>query len=354
MKQNKTIKKIIVYLCIISLIFILSPLPKATNAANIINASDTLSDSNRGATADHTIRFTNNIAIPANGYFEVVLQNEFGNITGGTCPVGGAESIPNTETYRCTFATGTSTGQHTLVLADVTNPDPGALTPTSYFVYIKSYNNTGGLLEKVDLKVAVIDEVIVTAKVPATLTFTISNVPTSTAVNGITTTGFGGTSTLAFNTLDTAASSTLGQALRVTTNADDGYIVTVEQDHDLVSNSSSTINSFNNSPDYTGSTTPETWKAPLNLLDQYHTYGHMGLTTDDADLTTYGYSDFQGSKYAGLNNMNTMVIMHHTGPSDGTTQNIGYAKVAYSIEIASLQEAGDYTNTLTYICTPTY
>jgi hypothetical protein len=154
--------------------------------------------------------------------------------------------------------------------------------------------------------------------------------------------------------LNTAASSTLGQALRVTTNADEGYIVTVEQDHDLVSNSSTTINSFNNSPDYTGTTTPETWTQPLNLLDKYHTYGHMGLTTDDADLSTFSYSDFTGSQYAGLNNTDLMVIMHHDGPSDGNTQNKGYIKIAYTIEIASLQEAGDYTNTLTYICTPTY
>ncbi len=354
MIKNKKIKKILVFLSIISLIFIISPLPKATNAASLTNASDTLSDSNRGAPANHTILFTNGVAIPANGYVEVVLQDEFGDITGGACEGGGAPSIPNTETYRCTFATGTTTGEHSLILTNVTNPDPGALTPTSYFVYLKTYNNSGGLLEAVDLKVAIIDEVIVTAKVPATLVFTISNVPTSTIINGETTTGFGGTSTLAFGQLDYNSSSTLGQALRVTTNADDGYIVTVEQDHDLLSNSSSTINSFNNSQDYTGSTSPTTWVAPLNLLDMPNTYGHMGLTTDDSDLSGSGYSDFTGRKFAGLNNADTMVIMQHDGPADGSTQDKGYIKVAYKIQISPLQEAGDYTNTLTYICTPTY
>jgi len=46
--------------------------------------------------------------------------------------------------------------------------------------------------------------------------------------------------------------------------------------------------------------------------------------------------------------------MYNGGPSDGTTDHVGVTQVAYSVRITSLQEAGDYTNTLTYICTPTY
>ena len=129
----------------------------------------------------------------------------------------------------------------------------------------------------------------------------------------------------------------------------------------LTSDSNSNINSFNNSPDGTGSTTAETWVTPRNELDQYHTYGHMGLTSDDADLNSLGtYNSFAPTdtdgitQYVGLNNTDPMPIMHHDGPSDGTTQNVGLSHIAYSVEIGSLQEAGDYENTLTYIATPTY
>jgi hypothetical protein len=179
-------------------------------------------------------------------------------------------------------------------------------------------------------------------------------------VNGVPTTGSTTATAIPFNTLDVSASSTLGQQLKVITNADDGYSVTVEQDHELLSNSGSNINSFDNSQDGTGSTTPHAWNSPTGLLDIYNTYGHMGLTTDDADLSTVsggGFAagaDFTSSKYAGLNATNTMIIMAHNGPADGSTQNKGLAKVAYSIRITALQEAGDYTNTLTYICTPQY
>jgi hypothetical protein len=49
-----------------------------------------------------------------------------------------------------------------------------------------------------------------------------------------------------------------------------------------------------------------------------------------------------------------MVVMHHDGPADGSTDNKGAANVAYTAEITALQEAGDYESTLTYIATPTF
>lgn len=43
------------------------------------------------------------------------------------------------------------------------------------------------------------------------------------------------------------------------------------------------------------------------------------------------------------------------GPADGSTAHQGRTRVGYKIQIGSLQEAGtDYTNTLTYVATPTF
>ena len=48
-------------------------------------------------------------------------------------------------------------------------------------------------------------------------------------------------------------------------------------------------------------------------------------------------------------------VFKNNGPADGTTQNIGTAKVGYKVEISPLQEAGsDYTATLTYVATPVF
>jgi hypothetical protein len=93
-------------------------------------------------------------------------------------------------------------------------------------------------------------------------------------------------------------------------------------------------------------------------LDQQWTYGHLGITTDDADLgtidTVTAVNDFTGRKYAG-NIDQPRLVFAHLGPADGVTQNKGKARVGYQIEIGDLQEAGnDYTNTLTYVATPTF
>jgi hypothetical protein len=48
-------------------------------------------------------------------------------------------------------------------------------------------------------------------------------------------------------------------------------------------------------------------------------------------------------------------VFKHNGPADGTTQDIGKARVGYKVEISALQEAGsDYTATLTYVATPVF
>jgi hypothetical protein len=182
------------------------------------------------------------------------------------------------------------------------------------------------------------------------LTFGIAPVnPASStnSVNGITVTSTSTPTALSFGTLDPNASSTVAHHLTVTTNADSGYAVTIEQGGELSNAAGATINSFNNSEDGVGSTTPQPWEAPHANLDDDWTYGHMGITSDDEQL-------FTGAQFIGLNSSDPFTVMSHGGPADGTTQSIGSARVAYSVQISALQEAGDYTANLTYICTPTY
>jgi hypothetical protein len=77
----------------------------------------------------------------------------------------------------------------------------------------------------------------------------------------------------------------------------------------------------------------------------------MGLTTNDASLSVL---DFSGSKFAGLNGTAPIEVMYNNGPAAAEIVGVGLARVAYEIEISDLQEAGDYSTTLTYICTPQF
>ncbi len=198
------------------------------------------------------------------------------------------------------------------------------------------------------MMVAIVDNIDVSATVAATLTFEIRPLATTTPINGATTTAASATTSLAFGTLQVGTSSIMGQELRVTTNADSGYTVTVEQDSNLTSAGGSDIDAFANG----ATSTPAAWAAPAGTLDSEATYGHFGLTTDDA--TGGGTQDFTSSKWRGLDNNVPVAVMYHNGPADGSTQDKGMAKVAYRIQISALQEAGDYTSVLTYIATPVY
>lgn len=341
------------------------PLPGMVQAVDsITDAQDLISDSDLGMTAVHTFTFKTGTTTPAGGYWEFSFDEAGSNFSGisdtnTTCAYGDANFTASStgNKVHCVATADEAATTTNMVISDVVNPS----TDGYYKVNVRLYNASDVLLERVDVMVYIIDDVLMTATVDSTLVFTVSGIDTNSTVNNIDCTATSTSDTLPFGTLVVNATSTVCQKLNVTTNADDGYTVTVEQDHELLSDSGSNINSFNNSMDGTGSTTAGVWQPPLNTLDEEHTYGHMGLTSDDQDLSTktpaLGYNDFYNSGdalYAGLNSTDPMPIMQHDGPSDGTTANIGEANVAYSAQVASLQEAGDYESTLTYICTPTY
>lgn len=359
-KKRKLFAGALIFTMTIALYGIYPLVNSASAVDSIINASDTLSDSDVSQTSLHTIDFTttHNSVASDDDYIEVVWPDSpqtFGNITAENSDCGSGnwnETVPDTHTLRCTSSGGDNAAGSYTFSATTTNPS----SEGSQLITITHYDgDTGEELERVQVRVYIIDDVWMTARVDATLEFSVSGVASSTSFNGVTCTRDTTATTTDFGTLEPTVPETVCQALAVTTNADDGYIVTVEQDQELTSDSGSNINSFNDSPDGTGSTTPGAWEAPSGILDVYNTYGHMGLTSDDSDLASLGgYNDFTSTAYAGLNGSDPMVVMHHDGPADGSTADKGAANIAYTAEITSLQEAGDYENTLTYIATPTY
>jgi len=194
--------------------------------------------------------------------------------------------------------------------------------------------------------------VVVSAAVDSTFTFTISGVASNTTLPGGLVTSTTTTSTaIDYGVLSTAvnSSSTAAQLLSVTTNAANGFVVTVKQDQNLTSSTGADIDPFANG---SGQATPIAWSYPTGTLGNEWEYGHFGLSsTDDYNGNEFG----NGTLFVGNFATTTRTVFTHNGPSNGTTDDVGDAYVIYKIAVTTLQEsAPDYTNTLTYVATPTF
>ena len=335
--------------------------PNANAVGTISDAADLITDSDVDRVATHTFTFTTSSSTPAGGDWRIIFPAAFTTIVVGnaTCAYGDANMTEGVtgQNLTCLMTAIEAATTTQVVITGVTNPDAEG----AQYITIENRDDSQNVIEKVKLAVVIIEDVLVTATVDSSIDFTVvgtttpllgafdcsdtnSQVPTATSVP--------------FGTLVTNDPTNLCQQLNVTTNAQDGFVVTVEQDHELLSDSGANINSFDDAATGLGSTTPQAWNAPSEVLDNYDTYGHLAISSNDNDLIAgSGLSDFYPAAtqlFAGLYGTNVMTVMDHDGPSDGTTQNVGLATVMYRVQIASLQEAGDYESTLTYICTPTF
>jgi hypothetical protein len=214
----------------------------------------------------------------------------------------------------------------------------------SYQIVIGGTQANSGATE-----VAIVEPLTLSAAVDTSLTFTITGVATSTSVNGETTTGSTSPSVIEFGRLVANSPKVMAQQLAVSTNARQGFTVTVQQNQNLQSSSGADIDMFING---NANVTPTAWVSPAAIITNENTFGHYGVTSEDADLNG---DEFGTALYAGNFATTSRVIFSHNGPADGATPNIGMTRVAYKIEISSLQEAGnDYSNRLTYVCTPLF
>jgi hypothetical protein len=339
-------------------------------ASSLTSVSDTLSDSRPGLSATNTIKYTNPSSTtagqtitytfdPTTSAFGSVTSTTLANVTStgmtiatSTCPGSGTNVQMATTSYNVlTFlvCAGNTIPSGTISLA-VT----GIANPTSTGSYIVRIGGTQA--NSADTRVVIISGVNVTAAVATTFTFTVSPLPTSTTLgNNATTTGADSTTTLPFGTIAPNTHNELGQQLNVTTNASNGFAVTVHEDQDLTSSKGNTIHLFANA---NATATPSTWSSPSNIINNPLTYGHFGITSDDVSSTVVGGKNFGTSTplYAGsFNPTSTLLVFGWNGPADGVTQNVGLAKVAFRIEISPLQAAAnDYTNNLVYVATPVF
>ena len=347
-------------------------------AASVTSFSDTLSDSAPSVGSNHTLTFvtptgiTNGQTITINlasGPFLIgsttfadvdVIDGATNLAVAASC--AGTEQIgfsTSTNLITLTFcsgdggsiaAFGTTTikiGRHatfgTTGTKQLTNPGVGSYT----------INLTAGASDSGTTRVAIISPVVVTAAVDTSFTFTVAGLGGGTSVNGLVTTGTSSATAIPFGRLSAGTASSAAQQLSVSTNSSYGFAVTVTTDQQLRSSNGADIDGFNNG---SFATTPISWVPPTQSISNENTWGHWGLTSNDATFGATNPFDVGGAGERFVSASTTPVqVFRHDGPSDGTTPNIGRASVAYQVEISALQEAAnDYTATLTYVATPVF
>jgi hypothetical protein len=356
------------------------PAFRFAEAANVRQVSDTLSDSAPSVPSNHTISFVTPSGV-ANGQsitinfadgpfvlgqvaFDDVDITDDGTDLSVAAGCGGTEEVGfSTSTNQITLefclgdgaslpVNGTTTieiGTHATFgatgNAQLTNPAVG-----SYEI-----NITAGASDAGATRVAIIEPVTVTAAVDTSFTFSVAGLAGGGSVNSEPITGTTTATSVPFGVLQANTASTAAQQLSVSTNASYGFVVTVQVDQQLLSATGADIDGFDNG---SYATTPVAWNPPSALIANENTWGHWGLTTEDATLgpTLTDPFDVGGTGQLFVSASTTPVeVFRHNGPSDGTTANIGRTEVGYKIEVSSLQEAGDdYTATLTYVATPVF
>jgi hypothetical protein len=350
-----------------------------SEAAALTFVSDTLSDSDLGVTSNHTIVFSSASGIALGETILITFPGEF-NVSTGTlalatdvdidhgsgdltvdtavCAAQDASlSFSGTQAIQieiCAGGTGnlgaggTTTieiGSHAASgVGDITNPTSAG----SYAISIAGTQTDSG-----EMRVAIIDDVVVTASVDTIFEFAINGIPAGSSVNGSpTTTADASTATtLPFGTITPGLSKTLAQNLTVNTNAANGFTVTVSQDQNLTSSTGADIDSFIDNAATASSTA---WVGPLGTLGSENTYGHMGITSED-ETPSAPSEGFYDDLWAGNFVDNPREVFYHDGPADGVTAHQGSTTVGFQVDIMALQEAGsDYTANLTYVATPVF
>lgn len=352
-------------------------LTRIAQAAQVTSLSDTISTSNPGVGANHTIVFASENGLSIGQTLTITFDAAFGVPTLGIEDVDLATSTSvsgpwgdatlaaaaaadtwgyATTSDTLTFTTPTNWGVASNTAFQIqigTNATFGSAgntqvvnptaTTTSYTIDV-----AGTMTDSGTTHVAILDVVTVSASVNTTFDFTVSGVAGGATVGSTsptTTTAATAPNALPFGTLSAGVSKTLAHDLSVVTNAKNGFSVTVEQNQDLQSSTGATIDSFIDGA-YTD--TPAAWQGPSAVVGQDNTYGHWGLTSDDPD--------FSGTTDRWVAASTTpRTVFQNPGVADGTLFGTGTTRIGYQIQISALQEAGnDYSTQLTYIATPTF
>lgn len=257
---------------------------------------------------------------------------------------------------RLTYATGENGGNDSSwVVGNITNPS-NASGETNY-VWINTYGDTDCSSAAIDdgvVAFATVPGVTVSATILETLTFSVNGV---IATNCPTT---GGTkrpstsTTVPFGTINADTFYDCCQDLRVATNANNGYDVTIGETDQLTSGSEQIADG--NCDGSCTDTTAAGWANASNngfgyCMDDQAGYGNAAETADPVWGNNYcgaGTQYFKTIPDTGADEPREEIMQSESEVSDDRSF------IGFRLSVDANQPSGSYSTTVTYIVTPRY
>lgn len=361
-----------------------------------------------------TIAFTLNNDIPANGYIRVSIPDPAsgGNdgapdtaastatngwdlhsiaaadvsVSGGTgCSWNATETITagsgSNHTIDATTTAACTAGTITMTIDN----DPGLINPApitsghtqgtadSYQWTIATYDadpaGAGQLIDSVDVSVAPIEAVLVSATVDETLSFSVTGVTAdsgTTGTCGITRTGSSPDSTaysIPWGTISPtylAATHNTSQLLQVSTNADGGYAVTAIANDQMGKDGVTCTGDVGEAANCIQDTTCDATGCSESTLRDWGadpaSYPGLGYSLEEvtASEASFEFNDsaatYNAKQFADEeNSQSAQTIMTNAGPVDSSQ-----VYICYRIDVTATQPAGYYYNKVRYTATATF
>lgn len=346
--------------------------------------------------ATHTISFTTVSAVP-NGGFRVLIPavSNAANARDGipdqggfdfnagpsvTCPTNTAgygfttgvatpsAQVINGITYHaftCNYAGTGTIGQvftNGIVIGTTNpliNPAPKANhvegTADTYTFVLQQLDTTGTVIDQTIGGLAVVESVRVTATVDPQITFRVGGVTNGITACGLTTSITTTSTSIPFGSVAISSFTNAAQALSVSTNAVSGYAVTAIQNDQLGRNGNACVGggpTFANPciPDSIGDDGTMT----ASVTDAWNNSSVKGFAYTLADpntSTTPAFTYTNGFRKFADQEQSQAPVGLFSGTSVADNANV---YVCYRIVIGATQQAGDYTNNLTYRATATF
>lgn len=333
---------------------------KAIAAGTFTSAKVTISDSRAGQTSvSHAFSY-----VAATTGTIATIDYQYCGAASGTCNaptgliitditvsgvtgigVGGTSIAGSTITYTVTSPASVGVGTTVAMTFNaITNP---STADTTSFVRVTSKTGGAATIDSATVAFAVLTStsIAVTASVDPTLTFTVTAANTGT-VNGASINVGSSANAILFGTLSSGSTKIAAHDLSVTTNASNGYTVTVKA---LAGPPLSEAGGVENIDTFTGTNdTPTTWSSPAGTSKSVNT-GFFGYTTNDTSLGTGTAARFNSNKWAGTTTSALEVAYSSVGVGSSEVTRVGW-----QAEVNAYQPQGAYSGTVVLVATPTY
>lgn len=271
---------------------------------------------------------------------------------GATVGLGGSPAINtgDADAPYVSFSSDLTQANIEVTLTGVVNPTANNET---FYVYVTTHtasNGTGAAVDAGFVAASTAEPIVLNGTMPEALTFcTGATVPTTGGSPDVPDCSAATSGDIDFTTLfSESATSTATSQMAASTNAADGYVITVQGA--TMTNGSATIPAIGGVAE---TVTVGEGQFGMNLVD--NTTPNVGTTLSTGHLTGGVYNGTVAAPFATADNFAFTAGTAQTVANSNTdVSDLQIFTVSYIVNVSGSQAAGDYTTTLTYVCTPTY